>query len=120
MIPSHYVKMHNLILTATLVFSLSFVTQAAAQEKPFLLDLNTRTATVITLNANGINDSGQVIGDYNSYAYITGPDGRGLKRLDTFGDGNAATMGINNAGKVVGMFLNERSERHIFIANHDG
>lgn len=71
-------------------------------------DLGTLPGTTNSI-ANGINDSGMVVG--NSYtalpptqfnftsAFITGPNGTGMSAL---GDINSWAYGINNAGQVTG------------------
>jgi hypothetical protein len=61
-------KARNLILTAALITGLGLVTQAAARERPLLVDLNTGTVTPLgTLDGNNtfaydINEAGQVVG----------------------------------------------------------
>jgi len=107
-------KVRHLILVAALTTGLGFVNPANAQ-KAFLVDLNSRTAIDLgTLGgswsgAYGINDAGQVVGysltaDGNSHAFITGPDGMGMRDLGTL-DGNwSGAADINDVGQVVGAF----------------
>ena len=57
--------------------------------------------------ANGINDAGQVVG-YSAtaggvqHAFITGPNGMGMRDLGTLGGTDSFAYGINDAGQVVG------------------
>src|SRR5687768_17215160 len=105
-------KAKSLIFIAALVISPNLVNQASAQERQsFLIDLNSRTATAIgALNggyseAFGINDAGQVVGfstgNEGTRAFITGPNGIGMRDLGTL-NGFSIAHGINNAGRVVG------------------
>ena len=57
--------------------------------------------------AFGINDAGQVVGYSDTaggtiHAFITGPDGMGMRDLGTLGGLAAMLTGINDAGQVVG------------------
>ena len=112
MIPAHCFKSRSLILVTVLVCSLGLFTHANAQISPihaFFVDLNSRSATVIDLGtlgissyASGINDAGQVVGRASTaegdwHAFITGPNGVGMKDL-----GQGEARGINNAGQVIG------------------
>ena len=117
MIFNHCFKVRSLILTAVLFGGFGLVTHATAQERSFLVDLNSRTATDLgTLGGNrtvatAINDAGQVVGHSwtatgAAYAFITDPDGEGMTDLASlvspptgftyFSDATA----INNNGQV--------------------
>ena len=57
--------------------------------------------------ASGINDAGQVVGYSGTnggfdHAFITGPDGVGMRDLGSLDGGNSYARGINDAGQVVG------------------
>ena len=93
---SHCFKVSSLILATTLITSLGFANHANAQQRAFLVDLNSRTVTDLgTLGGAytdpwGINDAGQVVGysdttEGDFHAFITGPDGMGMRDLGTLG-----------------------------------
>lgn len=114
MIFNHCFKVRSLILTAVLFGGFGLVTHATAQERSFLVDLNSRTATDLgTLGGNrtvatAINDAGQVVGtsgmagDWRTRAFITGPDGVGMRDLGSLGGDYIRPVAINNSGQVVG------------------
>jgi probable HAF family extracellular repeat protein len=72
-------------------------------------------------SAYGINDAGQVVGDSGGHAFITGPDGVGMRDLGTLGGDYSSAYGINDAGQVVGVSStkNENGYR-AFITGVDG
>ena len=130
---THRSKVHGFILEAALLAGLGFVTHAAAQqEASYFIDLSSRTA--INLGSLGgsrtiaraLNDSGQVVGE--SYtaggelrAFITGPNGVGMRDLGTLGGNNySRAYGINDAGQVVGESYTDGGEPHAFITGPDG
>jgi probable HAF family extracellular repeat protein len=134
MIINHYLKARGFILTATLIAGLGLVTHATAEEqRSFLVDLNTRTVTPLgTLGgdntwAYGINDAGQVVGRSETaegftHAFITGPDGVGMRDLGTLKGGHdSIAWSINDSGQVVGGSATPdgRGER-AFITGPDG
>ena len=89
------------ILGAALFAGFGFNTHASAQERPYLIDLNSNTATELAgETVTAINDAGQVVGNTADHAFITGPDGAGIRVIG--GDQWTQATGINNAGKVVG------------------
>lgn len=107
MTPDHCFKSRSLILATVLVCGLGLFTHANAQTRPtyrpYLVDLNSRSATEIALGgASGINDAGQVVGGSSTaegdlHAFITGPNGIGMRDLGTSRDWSSA-YGINDAG----------------------
>ena len=54
--------------------------------------------------AYGINDAGQVVGSSGTalHAFITGPNGMGMRDLGTLGGVGSDAYGINDTGQVVG------------------
>jgi probable HAF family extracellular repeat protein len=66
-----------------------------------------RALATVGAGARGINESGQVVGNYrtaglNSHAFITGPDGMEVRDLGTLGGDLSIAYGINGAGQAVG------------------
>jgi probable HAF family extracellular repeat protein len=122
-------KVRGFILAAAFSAGLGFATSASAQvpnRVSYLVDLNSKTVTELgTLGgtyseAFGINDAGQVVGRSDTaggvyHAFITGPDGIGMRDLGTLGGGFSEAFGINDAGQVVG-----ESQGHAFITGPDG
>jgi len=75
--------------------------------------------------ATGINDAGQVVGWAATsggalHAFITGPDGMGMRDLGTFGGTSSGAYGINDAGQVVGYSDTAGGGRHAFITGPNG
>ena len=68
----------------------------------------------------GINDSGQVVGDSNGTAFITGPNGIGRTRIaaDEIG-ASVHPIAINEVGQVAGTFLQD-GQSHAFITGSSG
>lgn len=101
-------------------------THASAQQQAFLVDLNSGTATSLGMldgnygTASGINDSGQVVGSVGNRAFITGPNGVGMRDLGTLGgDDQSQAYGINDVGQVVGVSMNG-IQTHAFITGPNG
>ena len=124
---AHCVKAGSFILGVALLASPGFITHAAAQERAYFIDLNTRTATELGNLGGGqtrpeaLNDSGQVVGfsltsDGVRHAFITGPDGVGIRDLGTLGGTDyTVAYDINDSGQVV-VTNSDRS----FITGPDG
>ena len=122
----------NFILAATLFAGLGFIDYAAAQERSYLIDLNSRTVTQLGdlgggfTKAYGLNDSGQVAGSSNNSAgtqraFITGPDGVGMTDLGTpSANSRSEAYGINNAGQVVGYSVTPEGAPRAFMTGPGG
>jgi probable HAF family extracellular repeat protein len=125
-------KVRGFILASAFSAGLCFGTSASAQERSYLIDLNSKTVTDIgTLGgtstgtytlAHGINDAGQVVGTAGGpRAFITGPDGMGMRDLGTLGGSISSPSAINEAGQVVGTSVTAESlVDHAFITGPDG
>ena len=115
-------------LGTALLAVFGFITQAPAQaqERSYLIDLNSKTLTKLeswnggSVNAKAINDSGQVVGEADGHAFITGPDGLGMRDLGTLGGASSSASGINDEGRVVGYSYTSSGMRHAFITGPDG
>jgi probable HAF family extracellular repeat protein len=118
----------NLILAAAFSAGLGFGLNASAQqtEHSYLIDLNSKTVTDLgNVVARAINDTGQVVGGSRTlsgafHAFITGPNGKGIRDLGTLGGTNSAASGINNSGQVVGSSDTSAGLRHAFMTGVDG
>ena len=83
-------------------------------------------------SANGVNNSGQVVGssgsEDNLHAFITGPDGLGMRDLHRSSWIQSFAYDINDAGQVVGYYTTSADDpfdpnaytSHAFITGPDG
>ncbi|MBN9133625.1 MAG: HAF repeat-containing protein [Nitrosospira multiformis] len=119
-------RMQGLIPLLVLSTGLCFVAPAFAQvQRLYILDINnnrliTFVPSGMTVNATGINSSGQVAVWSNSKAYIIGPNGVGKTDLKTLGGGSSTTFGINDTGQVVGCSQTATGNLHAFITGPNG
>ena len=109
-------KVLSFILAAAFFAALGFGTSASAQVHSYLIDLNSKTATDIgTLGGTGRHPcrrhqhTGQVVGSSATagsltHAFITGPDGMGMRDLGALGSDYSVAIGINAAGQAAGVF----------------
>jgi probable HAF family extracellular repeat protein len=128
------INVRSFILAAAFSAALGFGTSASAQVHSYLVDLNSKTVTDIgtlggtylSTDARGINEAGQVAGSSGTtggvtHAFITGPDGMGMRDLGTLGGAYSFAYGINDAGQVVGSLSDTAGGApHAFITGPDG
>lgn len=119
---SHHHKIQSFCLAATLSMSLSYVSPAFAQDSWKVTPLGSLGGGSAT--ASGINDAGQVVGysyvngSNNPHAFITGPNGLGMRALGISGEIRSRAIAINSAGQVVGSFTTvEAQTRHGLFQN---
>ena len=75
-------------------------------------------------SARGLNDNGQVVGNffidsYETHAFVSTSNGL-LKDLGTFGGATSSAWAINNSGWVVGSASTADYRTHAFMASYDG
>ena len=107
--PGNLKKTKTLTWAAVLLTSAGFCTPASADTFiSYLFDLNSKQITQLgtlggdVTQGNGINEAGQVAGNSNGRAFITGPNGGGMKDLGTLGGNASWGNAINNTGQVAG------------------
>jgi probable HAF family extracellular repeat protein len=127
----------SLILAATLFAGPGLIPHAGAQERSYrsyLIDLNSRTATNLgNLGGNtwayGVNNAGQVVGwssppsgTGGRHAFMTGPDGIGMREFAAFDGAFSTAYDINDTGQVVGItdFRSNAGMRYAFITGPNG
>jgi probable HAF family extracellular repeat protein len=130
-------KVGGFFLAATFSAGLGFGTIASAQvTHSYLVDLNRKTVTDIgtldgtdlSTDARGINDAGRVVGSSGIgsifgvfQAFITGPDGMGMRDLGTLGGAHSFADGISEAGQVTGSsYTAGDATIHAFITGTNG
>jgi probable HAF family extracellular repeat protein len=122
-------KVRYFFYVTALSAGLGVATLAGAQV-PYLVDLNSKTAIRLgnfgpgQSEVHALNDDGQVVGKASvsnvaTHAFITGPDGVGMRDLGTLGDLSSMAYGINDAGQVAGE-SQPGGHFHAFITGPDG
>jgi probable HAF family extracellular repeat protein len=104
--------------------SLTLSTPANAATWSFL-DLGTLGGSGNLSFAQGINDSGQVVGyssfyDGSQHAFITGANGVGMTDLGSLGGGSTHAFGINTAGQAVGDTRTGQGPQQAYITGANG
>jgi probable HAF family extracellular repeat protein len=127
---SYRVKASRFVAGAALFSALGFNAPVTAKEYPreraYFIDLDNRSVTALGSlggghsDAGALNDSGQVVGSSSSvagsyHAFISGPNGKGMRDLGTLGGADSVARGINNTGEVVG-----ESNGRAFITGPNG
>ena len=121
-------KARGFILVATALASFGFISHAGAQQRSYLVDLNSEAATQLGSLGGGetvaqaLNNSGQVVGSSTtsegvSHAFSTGPAAAGMKDLGTLGGGSSTANDINDAGQVVGKATTAEGQEHAFFTD---
>ena len=124
-------KLGSFILAATLFAGPGFIVHADAQERSYLIDLNSRTATNLgTLGGNrawalGVNNAGNVVGWSSSpsgarHAFMTGPGGLGMREFAAFNGAFSTAYDINDTGQVVGITDFRFDSPYAFITGPNG
>src|SRR5215471_16627464 len=72
----------------------------------------------LSTNANGINDSGQIVGSFwdglNGHGFFLDVDGS-FTTIDVPGASSTGASGINNSGQIVGSFVDATGAHGFFL-----
>ncbi|SEO58814.1 HAF repeat-containing PEP-CTERM protein [Nitrosovibrio sp. Nv6] len=105
----------------------AFITgpDGVGMKDPGILGGDISSARGVISSAQGINDAGQVVGvsytaEGTTHAFITDPDGMGMRDLGTLGGSRSYAYDINEAGQVVGTSMTATGDWHAFITGPDG
>ena len=114
---THCSTIQGLVLAAALSIGLGSVSPVFAQGSSYIVDSNSETLTELGtlggsyIEAFGINDAGQVVGNSFTaagplHAFITGPNGVGMTDLTALVSQSAGVVlteatGINNHGQII-------------------
>jgi probable HAF family extracellular repeat protein len=105
--------MHRSLILAVLSLSVLLSTLVAAQDASYTFTTIDVPGAVGGTVARGINNRGQIVGDFydgtGSHGFLK--DGRTFTRIDVPGATGTAAYGINNRGQIVGWFYDGTKER---------